>query len=89
MRPCKFPRKTAMNEQHRAIRALLTTMSPRRAVGYIQSFELPPDEEAALIECDVRQKSCVQTADRLHVSVDGLAKIRRRAYKKIADDVQR
>ena len=74
-----------MNEQHRAIRALLTTMSPKRAVGYIKSFELPGDEEAVLIECDVRRKSCVQVADMLHMSVDGVAKIRRRAYRKIVD----
>ena len=31
---------------------------------------------------------CLQAAALLHVSVDGLAKIRRRAYAKIADDMQ-
>jgi DNA-directed RNA polymerase specialized sigma24 family protein len=60
-------------------------MAPKRAVAYILSFELPADEAACLIECDVRRKSCVQVADMMHVSVDGLAKIRRRAYTKIAD----
>ena len=40
---------------------------------------------ACIIECDVRRKSCVQVADMLHVSVDGLAKIKRRAYTKIAN----
>ena len=33
-------------------------------------------------------QSCLQAAALLHVSVDGLAKIRRRAYAKIADDMQ-
>lgn len=75
-----------MKEQHRAIRALLTTMSPRRAMEYVKAFELPEDEETALIECDVRGKSCIQTAETLHMSVDGLWKIRRRAYQKIADE---
>ena len=60
-------------------------MAPRRAVAYIRSFELPPDEMACLVECDVRGRSCVQAAELLHLSVDGLAKLRRRAYHKIAD----
>lgn len=60
-------------------------MAPRRAVEYILSFELPQDEAACIIECDVRRKSCVQVADMLHVSIDGLAKMRRRAYAKIAN----
>lgn len=63
-------------------------MAPRRAVEYILSFELPQDEAACIIECDVRRKSCVQVADMMHVSVDGLAKIRRRAYTKMADDIK-
>lgn len=60
-------------------------MAPTRAVAYILSLELPADEAACIIECDVRRKSCVQVAQSLHLSVDGLAKLRRRAYKKIAD----
>ena len=74
-----------MDKQHRAIRAQLSSMAPRRAVAYIRSFELPPDEMACLVECDVRGRSCVQAAKLLHLSVDGLAKLRRRAYHKIAD----
>lgn len=74
-----------MDSQHKRIRAELSAMAPKRAIAYILSFELPDDEAACIIECDVRQKSCVQVADMLHVSVDGLAKIRRRAYTKIAD----
>nr|DAI38920.1 MAG TPA: ECF sigma factor [Caudoviricetes sp.] len=49
---------------------------------------LPPDEEAAVLAVDVHGQSCLQAAALLHVSVDGLAKIRRRAYAKIADDMQ-
>nr|DAE43869.1 MAG TPA: ECF sigma factor [Caudoviricetes sp.] len=74
-----------MDSQHKRIRSELSAMAPRRAVEYILSFELPQDEAACIIECDVRQKSCVQVADMLHVSIDGLAKMRRRAYAKIAD----
>lgn len=78
-------RVSAMNAQHKHIRAQLVSMSPRRAVAYIQSFDLPPDEMACLVECDVRGRSLVQVAAQLHMSVDGLAKLRRRAYRKLAD----
>ena len=74
-----------MDTQHRAIRAQLSAMAPRRAIAYIQSYDLPPDEMACLVECDVRGRSCVQVAQMLHLSVDGLAKLRRRAYRKLAD----
>lgn len=54
-------------------------------MAYILSLELPADESACIIECDVRGRSCVQVAQMLHLSVDGLAKLRRKAYSKIAD----
>lgn len=76
-----------MKEQHRAIRALLTTTSPKRAVEYIKAFELPSDEETALIECDVRRKSCVQVAGILHVTPDTVKRYKQRAYRKISSDI--
>lgn len=63
-------------------------MSPQRAIDYVSALELPGDEAFYIIECDVRGKSCVQVAARLYVSVDGLYKIRRRAYDKIADSLK-
>lgn len=77
-----------MNKTHQEIRALLSSMSPKRAEQAVRLVGLPPDEETAVLAVDVHGQSCIQTADRLHVSVDGLAKIRRRAYAKIADDMQ-
>lgn len=76
-----------MNSQHRAIRALLSSMSPRRAVSYIQSFQLRQDEEAVLIECDVRGLSYVQAADKLHLTPEVIKRRRQRAYSKIADEI--
>lgn len=61
-------------------------MAPRRAVEYILSFELPQDEAACIIECDVRRKSCVQVAMERHISTDSVKKYRRRAYNKIAQE---
>lgn len=77
-----------MDTQHKAIRALLSSMAPMRAEQAVRLVALPPDEETAVLAVDVHGQSCLQTAERLHVSVDGLATIRRRAYAKIADDMQ-
>ncbi len=56
---------------------------------YIKAFELPEDEETALIQCDVRRKSCVQVGIMLHVDPDTVTRYRRRAYGKIADEINR
>ena len=77
-----------MDAQHRQIRALLSSMCPHRAEEAIRLVGLPPDEETAVLAVDVHGQSCLQVAALLHVSVDGLAKIRRRAYAKIADDIR-
>ena len=71
-----------MEKTNREIRALLSSMAPARAAQAVRLVGLPPDE------VDVNGQSCLQAAALLHVSVDGLAKIRRRAYAKIADDMQ-
>ena len=63
-------------------------MAPRRAEEAVRRVGLPADEETAVLAVDVHGQSCLQTAQRLHVSVDGLAKIRRRAYAKLADDIR-
>ena len=63
-------------------------MAPRRAEEAVRRVGLPADEEEAVLAVDVHGQSCLQTAQRLHVSVDGLAKIRRRAYAKLADDIK-
>lgn len=75
----------SMDKQHRAIRAQLSSMAPKRAVAYILSFELPADEAACIIECDVRRKSYAQVCEALHLSPEAVNRCRRRAYQKIAD----
>lgn len=77
-----------MEKTNREIRALLSSMAPARAAQAVRLVGLPPDEEAAVLAVDVHGQSCLQAAALLHVSVDGLAKIRRRAYAKIADVMQ-
>ena len=77
-----------MNPTHRAIRAKLQSMAPQRAVSLIAALELPGDEAYCIIECDVRRQSYAHVANKLHLSVDGLCKLRRRAYQKLADYVK-
>lgn len=77
-----------MNKTHQEIRALLSSMAPMRAEQAVRLVGLPPDEETAVLAVDVHGQSCLQTAEQLHVSVDGLAKIRRRAYAKLADEIK-
>lgn len=76
-----------MNSQHRAIRAVLTSMSPRRAVKYIQSFQLQPEEELFLIECDIHGLSYAQVADKHHATPEVIKRRRQRAYAKISDEI--
>lgn len=76
-----------MNNQHKEIRALLSSMAPRRAEEAVKRVGLPKDEETAILSVDVRGMSCVQAARELCLSVDGFSKLRRRAYQKIADDM--
>nr|DAL03705.1 MAG TPA: ECF sigma factor [Caudoviricetes sp.] len=74
-----------MDSQHKAMRAQLSSMAPKRAIAYILSFELPDDEAYCLIECDVRRKSYAQVCETLHLSPEAVNRCRRRAYQKIAD----
>lgn len=76
-----------MNSQHRAIRALLSSMSPKRAAEYIRSFELQPEEELYLLECDVRGKSYVEAAEDNHTTPEVIKRRRQRAYAKISDEL--
>lgn len=91
---CNLPRHgvlqafgDGMDPQHRHIRAQISSMAPRRAVAYIRSFELPPDEMACLVECDVYGKSYAQVSEQMHVSPEYVKKRRRRAFAKIADEI--
>lgn len=77
-----------MNSQHKAIRANLTSMAPKRAIDYIRAFELPEDEERYLIDCDVRNKSYVQVAMEYNVSLGLIKKKRNKAYTKISDAIK-
>ena len=61
-------------------------MAPRRAAETVRAVGLPQEEETCVIDVDILGRSCVQTAAKLHISVDGFYKLRRRAYQKLADE---
>lgn len=76
-----------MNSRHRAIRAMLTAMSPVRATDFIKSFHLPEEEEKILIACDVQKKS--YASQYLNGYTERVIKdSKRRAYTKIADAIE-
>lgn len=75
-----------MNSQHRAIRALLRSMSSRRAVDYIKSFGLTEEEEKLLIECDVKRRTYANQYGCGYT--ERVIKDRKKsAYSKIADAI--
>lgn len=76
-----------MNANHRDIRTMLQTISPKRAEETIRAFHLPAEEELFLIECDVRRKSYVQAADDNHTTPEVIKRRRHKAYAKIADEI--
>ena len=77
-----------MDAQHKAIRALLSSMAPIRAEGGVPRDRILPEKEKAVLVFGVPCPKLPPTAAQLHVSVDGLAKIRRRAYAKLADEIR-
>lgn len=67
-------------------RRRLQSMAPKRAIAYVMSVQLPPDEAVCVIECDVKRKSYCETAFLLNVSPETVKRCRRRAYQKFADE---
>lgn len=76
-----------MEKTNREIRALLSSMAPARAAQAVRLVGLPPDGETAVLAVDVHGQSCLQTAERLHVSVDTVKRLRRSAYRKLQDEI--
>lgn len=72
-----------MDEASRSVRAMLRSMAPAVSIPYIQSFQLPEDEERVLIECDARRRSVQQVAQAMSLSPETVKRRRRQALKKI------
>lgn len=72
-----------MDEASRSVRAMLRSMAPAASIPYIQSFQLPEDEERVLIECDARRRSVQQVAQDMSLSPEAVKRRRRQALKKL------
>lgn len=77
-----------MNEHRKTIRALITSMSPRRAKDFIESFGLQKEEETIILECDVNGLSYTQVSDKYHISPEVIKKRKQTAYSKMADEIE-
>lgn len=76
-----------MDNNHKAIRKLLSNLPPKRAISIVKTVLLPEIEEMIVIDCDVRRKSCVQVSIERNMSVDTVKRYRCRAYHKIAQEL--
>lgn len=72
-----------MNEHHRALRQKLQKMPPKQAAAYVQEFDLPPQEQFCIIECDVKRRSCVEVGQHLYVSPETVWRRRKDGYAKM------
>lgn len=74
-----------MDDRTHAVRHMLRAMCPSASIPYIQSFQLPKEEELVLIECDARGKSVQQVAQAMNLSPETVWRRRRSGLFKIAE----
>lgn len=73
-----------MDAASRAVRSMLRSMAPVQSIPYIQSFQLPEDEELVLIQCECRRRSVQEVALTHSMSVETVKRRRRSALRKIS-----
>lgn len=73
-----------MDDRTHAVRDLLRSMAPAASIPYIRSFQLPEEEELALIEIDARGKSVQQVAQARNLSPETVKRRRQKALRKLA-----
>ena len=74
-----------MDNRSKAVRRQLRSMAPSQSIPYIQSFQLPAEEEQVLIECEARGKSVQQVAMSMNLSAETVWRRRRTALAKIVN----
>lgn len=76
-----------MDSRRQAIRAVLVSMGPRRAEGYIRAFDLQEDEAQYIVEREALRMSIHQIARKHNVSRETVERRRRSGLQKIADQL--
>lgn len=74
-----------MDSRCQAVRALLSTMGPRRAESYIRAFDLLDDEAQYIIEREALRRSIQEIADDHNVSPETVKRRRKSGFSKIAE----
>jgi len=73
-----------MDRRSMETRRRLREMAPAKSIPYIQSFQLPPEEELVLIEKEARGKSVLQIALACNMSVESVKRRRKAALRKLS-----
>lgn len=73
-----------MDDRTMAVRHMLRSMCPAASIPYIQTFQLPAEEELVLIECDARGKSVQQVAQAMSLSPETVWRRHRAGLLKIS-----
>lgn len=74
-----------MDTRAKETRRRLRSMAPSRSIPYIQSFQLPAEEEQVLVECEARGKSVQQVAMSMNLSAETVWRRRKAALRKISE----
>lgn len=77
-----------MDTERKALRNLISSMAPKRATAFVQSFQLPLEEEECLLLCLVRKHSCVQVGDRLCLSPETVRRRKQSGLDKILNGLK-
>lgn len=74
-----------MDNRSKAVRRQLRSMAPSRSIPYIQSFQLPAEEERVLIDCEARGRSVQQVAMDMNLSAETVWRRRKSALRKLSE----
>lgn len=76
-----------MDKRTKQVRDMLRAMAPVDAVAWLAYFELPREQEIAIVEHECRDRSLQQIADELSVTADTVKTYRARALMRIANSL--
>lgn len=76
-----------MDKRTKQVRDMLRAMAPVDAVAWLEHFQLPREQEIAIVEHECRDRSLQQIADELSVTADTVKTYRARALMRIANSL--
>jgi DNA-directed RNA polymerase specialized sigma24 family protein len=77
-----------MDRKSSAVRFVLSTTDPKRAIEMVKSFSLPSDEEVCIIDREIKKKSIQQIAMEQNISPETVKRRRRSGLYKIVDSLR-